>query len=330
MVAAARSCVSSAPASRNRSTSATSPSATPRAGWSRPWATRAGRVFARSCMKPLQAAVSLAAIGDVRLSDREIAVMCSSHNAEPVHLGAVRAILRRAGLGPVGACRRRRRGRSTSRRWRGPSTATRSSTTARASTPACCSRASGRGGTRRRTCAGRIRCSEGCTAPCSERPDVEDVDGRRRRLRRARARGAAAPPWPRCTRGSPRPSGIGPVAEQADRAIEAMLAEPYLVGGRDRVDTAVMQATGDVVAKEGAEALDCAAVLSSGLGVAVKVADGWCRAAGPALLHALAQVDGARSVAPRGAGRAGAPGRSWAADERRRARRAGVRTCGAR
>jgi L-asparaginase len=71
-----------------------------------------------------------------------------------------------------------------------------------------------------------------------------------------------------------------------------MLAEPYLVGGRDRDDTAVMEVTGDVVAKEGAEALDCAGVLSSGLGVAVKIADGGYRAAGPALLHALAQVGG--------------------------------------
>jgi L-asparaginase II len=53
-----------------------------------------------------------------------------------------------------------------------------------------------------------------------------------------------------------------------------------------------MQVTGDVVAKEGAEALDCAAVLSSGLGVAVKIADGSYRAAGPALLHALEQVGG--------------------------------------
>ena len=80
---------------------------------------------------------------------------------------------------------------------------------------------------------------------------------------------------------------MGPLAETADRAIEAMLAEPYLVGGRDRDDTAIMQVTGDVVAKEGAEALNCAALLSSGLGVAVKVADGGSRAAGPALMHAL-------------------------------------------
>ena len=92
---------------------------------------------------------------------------------------------------------------------------------------------------------------------------------------------------------------MGPLAETADRAIEAMLAEPYLVGGRDRDDTAIMEATGDVVAKEGAEALDCAAVLSSGLGVAVKIADGGYRAAGPALVHALDADGWPRAVAPR-------------------------------
>ena len=40
--------------------------------------------------------------------------------------------------------------------------------------------------------------------------------------------------------------------------MSAMRAEPYLVGGRGRDDTAVMQAAPDIVMKEGAEALDCA------------------------------------------------------------------------
>ena len=55
-------------------------------------------LFSRSSTKPLQAAVSLAAIGDESLTDREIAVMCASHNGEPVHLGVVRSLLERAGL----------------------------------------------------------------------------------------------------------------------------------------------------------------------------------------------------------------------------------------
>src|SRR5205823_191839 len=52
------------------------------------------RIFARSCMKPVQAAVSYrAAEGADTIPDRELAVMCASHNGEPVHLGVVRAVL---------------------------------------------------------------------------------------------------------------------------------------------------------------------------------------------------------------------------------------------
>jgi L-asparaginase II len=87
------------------------------------------------------------------------------------------------------------------------------------------------------------------------------------------------------------PDRAGPLAPHVGRAVEAMLAEPWFVGGRERDDTAIMEAAGTVLAKEGAEALDCAAVLPSGLGVAVKVADGGYRAAGPASIHALAQLD---------------------------------------
>ncbi|MGZ8620375.1 MAG: asparaginase, partial [Actinomycetota bacterium] len=64
------------------------------------FAGEAGRpVYGRSCTKPLQASVSLAAIGDEPLSDRQIAIACASHNGEPVHLAAVRSVLRRGGLG---------------------------------------------------------------------------------------------------------------------------------------------------------------------------------------------------------------------------------------
>src|SRR5919197_6289716 len=55
------------------------------------------QVFARSCMKPLQATVSLS-LAPFDFTDREIAVMCASHNAEPVHLEVVRTILDRIGI----------------------------------------------------------------------------------------------------------------------------------------------------------------------------------------------------------------------------------------
>ena len=88
------------------------------------------------------------------------------------------------------------------------------------------------------------------------------------------------------------PERLGALGPSAERCVEAMLAEPYLVGGRRRDDSDVMLATGDVVAKAGAEGLGCAGILPSGLGVAVKVADGGYRAVPPALIAALAGVDG--------------------------------------
>ena len=72
-----------------------------------------------------------------------------------------------------------------------------------------------------------------------------------------------------------------------------MLAEPYLVGGRHRLDTEVMRVTGDVVVKEGAEALICAIDPAAGGGDRVKVADGGYRAYAPALIEVLRQVDAA-------------------------------------
>jgi len=66
-----------------------------------------------------------------------------------------------------------------------------------------------------------------------------------------------------------------------------MRAEPYMVAGRNRPDTAVMQETDSVIAKGGAEGLMCAAILDRGWGVAVKIRDGGSRATGPALIRVL-------------------------------------------
>src|SRR5215213_5160196 len=59
--------------------------------------------FARSCMKPVQGAVSVQAI-DVALTGADVAIMCSSHNGEPPHVRAVRTVLRKTGV-PLGALR---------------------------------------------------------------------------------------------------------------------------------------------------------------------------------------------------------------------------------
>lgn len=53
---------------------------------------------------------------------------------------------------------------------------------------------------------------------------------------------------------------------------------------------------GHVLVKDGAEALVCANVMPSGLGVAIKVADGGSRADEPALVSVLQQLDALSSA----------------------------------
>jgi len=60
-----------------------------------------------------------------------------------------------------------------------------------------------------------------------------------------------------------------------------MRENPVLIGGPDAADTALMRTIPGAVAKRGAEGLMCLG-LEDGTGVAVKVADGANRAAGPA------------------------------------------------
>jgi L-asparaginase II len=237
--------------------------------------------FARSCMKPVQAAVSLAAI-DVRLPDGEVAVMCASHNGEPVHVRAVRSLLRRGGLtaDALQTPAARPFDAEAIVRTRQPAPIFHDCSgnhagmlvaSARAGWPIDTYRSRRHPHHRRvlplvRELAGAepIVGVDGCGIPVHGLP-----------LR------ALATMYARLATSS-EPS--------IQRTIEAMRAEPYLVGGRDREDTSVMQAAPDLVVKEGAEALDCAASASAGLGVAVKIADGGYRAVGPATVAALDQL----------------------------------------
>lgn len=68
----------------------------------------------------------------------------------------------------------------------------------------------------------------------------------------------------------------------------AMAAEPWYVAGTGRFDTDLIGATGGrVIGKAGAEGVHCDALLDGGLGLALKVVDGTRRAAAPAALAAL-------------------------------------------
>jgi L-asparaginase II len=82
------------------------------------------------------------------------------------------------------------------------------------------------------------------------------------------------------------------------RAAAAMTSEPWYVGGTGRFDTDLMRAThGRIVAKAGAEGVHCDALLDAGLGLALKVVDGTRRAAAPATLAALDALHALEPVA---------------------------------
>jgi L-asparaginase II len=75
------------------------------------------------------------------------------------------------------------------------------------------------------------------------------------------------------------------------RIVDAMISNPFLIGGTDRFDTVVMEAFGGrVLCKIGAEGVHTLALLERGIGIALKVEDGAPRAQYPAVLALLAHL----------------------------------------
>jgi L-asparaginase II len=241
-------------------------------------------LFARSSMKPLQATVSLS-FAPFHFQPGEIAVMCASHNAEPVHVEAVGALLNRAGV-PESSLQC-----PAVRPWDEETAASRP---ARATINSDCS---GKHAGMLAACVAQGWSMDSYRSPdhplqqavlrtvllVTGLPEVRvGVDGcgvpvhgmRLRDVARIYARMGDPPAW-------------GDAEPHVRQAISAMLAEPYLVAGRNRVDTAVMQTAEGVVVKGGAEGLLCAAVPERGIGIAVKVRDGSARASGPAIIRTL-------------------------------------------
>jgi L-asparaginase II len=76
--------------------------------------------------------------------------------------------------------------------------------------------------------------------------------------------------------------------ETSSRIVHAMQTRPFLVGGTDRFDSALIEATkGKVIAKIGAEGVHSVAIIDEGIGIAIKVEDGAQRAQFPAVLSVL-------------------------------------------
>jgi L-asparaginase II len=240
-------------------------------------------LFGRSCEKPLQGAVSFFAMDEPDLPDDEVAVMCASHSGEPIHIAAVRRLLRRGPV-PVGALRTPR-DRATkgarSRIWDGCS-----------GNHAGLLVASARRGWDLDTYRApnhpiQRRVLRAVTAGTDvERPRI-GVDGCGIPVHGVPLR-AMATMFARF--GSP--DRLGRLASAADRIVRGMLAAPHMVGGTRRLDTDVMTAgAGQVVAKEGAEGLVCVSSLPQGVGIALKVTDGNWRRLAPAVVKVLRDLD---------------------------------------
>ncbi|MGD1936520.1 MAG: asparaginase [Cyanophyceae cyanobacterium] len=76
-----------------------------------------------------------------------------------------------------------------------------------------------------------------------------------------------------------------------ERIVRAMTSYPELISGKGGFDTELMQATqGEVVSKSGSEGVQCIGRVGHGLGLAIKVSDGRKRAKYAAAIHLLRQL----------------------------------------
>ncbi|WP_199246331.1 asparaginase [[Phormidium] sp. ETS-05] len=76
-----------------------------------------------------------------------------------------------------------------------------------------------------------------------------------------------------------------------ERIVRAMTYHPHLVAGEGEFDTELMRLTaGELVSKSGAEGIQCIGRVGEGLGLAIKVMDGAKRAKSAVAIHLLKQM----------------------------------------
>lgn len=231
--------------------------------------------FVRSAAKPFQATAALELAGDLAagLSDAEVAVGWASHRGEPRHLEAVAALLARSGTDPD------------------------------ALTTPLAERKDDPGGEQRRihhNCSGKhaVFALAGAAVGCP-RDALLDPDGPVQRHVLAALEDAVGPITAVAVDGCGAPAVQVPLVglaagfrrlwldERWERVRRAGLAEPWLVGGEGRLESALLGA--GVLAKVGAEGVYGASWRDpAGIwGLAVKAEDGDTRGASAALHGAL-------------------------------------------
>ena len=254
-------------------------------------------LYLRSACKPLQA-LPLVEGGGVEkfgLTEPELAVICASHAAEPLHIQAVASILSKIGL-DASALRCGPHAPSD------PSAAAALTQAGRDPEPI------------HNNCSGK---HAGMLASCRLYgwPTETYLDPGHPLQRRIAVLIAefcgAAEPLPAGTDGCGVPTfhatvaqlarGFGRLADPCDlpgpraaavrRIGDAMAAHPVMVSGTRRLATSLMEVLGDrLFCKGGAEGGFGVALRSRGFGIAVKIEDGNARAMGPILIDVLRQL----------------------------------------
>ncbi len=271
---------------------------------------RAGRVryragdpdlglFLRSSAKPLQAIPLVESGGADRfgLTERELAVTCGSHAAEPEHLAAVRSLLSKAGLDESALqCGAHAPGDAAqaaalAREGRAPTAIHNNCSGKHAGMLAACRAHGWPIETYRAPDHPLQQEIAGIVGECSGIPRASMVLG---------TDGCGVPTF-RMTVGQVAlafarladPSGMpARRAEAVRRLTGAMRAHPVLVSGTGRLNAVLMEAFGDrLFAKSGAEAVFGIGLVEQGWGIGVKIEDGSNRGMGAVLLDTLRQLE---------------------------------------
>ncbi len=257
-------------------------------------------LYLRSACKPLQALplVEDGGLERFELTDAELAVICASHAAEPVHLDAVRSILSKIGLDPPAL-------RCGPHVPHDPATA------------AALARAGRAPEAIHSNCSGK---HAGMLASCRlhgwpTETYLEPGHPLQRRIAAIIAEFcASSEPLPQATDGCGVPTfhaNVGQLAQAFARLADpaelappraaairrigdAMAAHPVMVSGTGRLATSLMEVLGArLFCKGGAEGGFGVALRSRGLGIAVKIEDGNARAMGPIVVEVLRQLGAA-------------------------------------
>ena len=237
-------------------------------------------IFPRSAVKALQALplVESGAADRLGLTEAEIALACSSHSGEPVHVATVLTMLAKAGRDV--SCL------ECGAHWPYDAVAARALAAARAEP-----------GPQHNNCSGKhagficLACASGDGPAGYVRPDhptmqrvtaaLAEATGTTLDARNRGTDGCSIPTYAIPLRALARAfARFGTADGAAARIRRAVAANPFMVGGTDRFDTVLMTALGArAFTKGGAEGVHCAALPELGLGIAIKCDDGAGRAA---------------------------------------------------